>query len=211
MKTQSNHIIEGFIAFILIGLISMCLFGCASFSVKPTVSVPNKVVISVDKAEVKDLTTLVNHQFTVASVKKGVSNTTDIKLTPTAPYNGFFWIGGVCAFIGIVGAIAALFKAPTIGYKWSLVLVGSGVAAIGLTAFIKVYGALLLDVAVWAAVIGAIWFLVEHNKTVVFAWLRFSWSAIKAFSLLLWQSFLNLFKKKTVTPPTVPPTTPPAA
>ena len=206
MKTPYNNIIQAFIALVIIGLIALCLTGCASFSVKPTVSVPNKVVISVDKQEVKDLTSLVNHQFTVASVKKGVSNTTTIKLTPTAPYNGFFWIGGVTAFIGIVGTIAALLKAPTIGYKWSLVLIGSGVAAIGLTAFIKVYGALLLDVAVWSAVIGLAWFLVEHNKTVVSAYLCLTWSAISAFFVSLWQHF---FPKKPVTPPTVPPTTPP--
>lgn len=207
MKTPSYNLIEAFIAFVFA---CICLAGCVSAPVASNNKIPSKIVLSVDKTEVKDLTTLVNHQFTVASVKKGVSNTTNIKLTPTAPYNGFFWIGGICAFIGIVGAIAALAKAPTIGYKWSLVLLGSGVAAIGLTAFIKVYGALFLDVAIWSAVIGGLWFLVEHNKTVVFAWLRFSWSAIKAFTLMLWQSFLSLFKKKPVTPPAIPPA-PPAA
>ena len=175
------------------------------FSVKPSVSVPSKVVISVDKAEVKDLTTLVNHQFTVASVKAGVSHTTNIKLTPTAPYNGFFWIGGICAFLGIVGAIAAVFKAPTIGYKWSLVLVGSGVAAIGLTAFIKVYGALLLDLSIWAAVLGSLWFLVEHNKTLVYSYVRLAWIAVSSFFISLWQHF---FPKKPVTPVTPPPPPP---
>lgn len=207
MKTNPHYLIEAFIAFVFA---CVCLAGCASFSVKPTVSVPSKVVISVDKAEVKDLTTLVNHQFTVASVKAGASHTTTIKLTPTSPYNGFFWIGGITAFLGIVGAIAAFAKAPTIGYKWSLVLVGSGVAAIGLTAFIKVYGALLLDVAIWSAVIGAIWFLIENNKTLVYAWIRFLWSAVCAFVTTLWQRFISLFAKKPVTLPTIPPA-PPAA